>query len=90
MKTIKKHKRSNKNMLITDVVIVGTGNIAIKHVQIIKKKYPKKIITLYNYRKKSISPIFFPESLKAIAVIFCNISKCALDASSGTTPPNCL
>ena len=57
MKTIKKHKRSNKNMLITDVVIVCTCNIAIKHVQIIKKKYPKKIITLYNYRKKSISPI---------------------------------
>ena len=56
MKTIKKHKRLNKNMLITDVVIVGTGNIAIKHVQIIKKKYPKKIITLYNYRKKSLSP----------------------------------
>ena len=28
-------------MLITDVVIVGTGNIAIKHVQIIKKNIQK-------------------------------------------------
>ena len=39
----------------TDVVIVGTGNIAFKHASIIRKLYPKKIISLYNYRKKVFS-----------------------------------
>ena len=39
----------------TDVVIVGTGNIAFKHASIVRKLYPKKSISLYNYRKKVFS-----------------------------------
>ena len=37
--------------------------------------------------KTSISEISFPLSFKAAWVIFCNISRCALEANSGTTPP---
>ena len=37
--------------------------------------------------KISISDIFLPDSLKACFVIFCKISRWALDANSGTTPP---
>ena len=37
--------------------------------------------------KTSISEIFFLLSFKADRVIFCNISRCALEANSGTTPP---
>jgi hypothetical protein len=37
--------------------------------------------------KTSISEIFLPDSSKASHVICCKISRCALDANSGTTPP---
>ena len=39
----------------TDVVIIGTGNIAFKHAAIVRNLYPKKIISLYNYRNKIFS-----------------------------------
>ena len=42
-------------MIKSDVVIIGTGNIAFKHALIIKKLYPNKILCLYNYRKKKFN-----------------------------------
>jgi len=41
-------------MIHTDVVIIGTGNIAIKHTNIIKRLLLGKKITLFNYRKKRV------------------------------------
>ena len=38
----------------TDVVIVGTGNIAFKHASIVRKLYPKKSISLYNDKKEKL------------------------------------
>ena len=42
-------------MTKTDVVIIGTGSIALKHASIINELYPDLDITLYNYRKRVFS-----------------------------------
>ena len=55
MKIIKKHKKSNSKIIKSDVVVIGTGNIAIKHTKIIKRLLPDKKITLFNYRNKRIA-----------------------------------
>lgn len=42
-------------MIKTDVVIIGTGSIALKHASIINEFYPDLDIILYNYRKRVFS-----------------------------------
>ncbi len=39
-------------MIKTDVLIIGTGNIALKHASVICKLYPNLDISLYNYRNR--------------------------------------
>jgi len=39
-------------LIKTDIVIIGTGSIALKHASIINEFYPDLDITLYNYRKR--------------------------------------
>ena len=59
-------------MIKTDVIIIGTGSIALKHASIIKEFYPDLDITLYNYRKR----VFYKQKKidKKILSLFSNIT----------------
>ena len=67
-------------MIYTDVVIIGTGDIALKHATIIKKLYPRFNITLYNYRSRKFNKNKITD--KIILSTFNNITTDHCDISS--------